>query len=174
MAGRHLLIGIGNPHRGDDGVGPAVAARLRGHAGHQLEVLAHDGEAATLVELLAQAGVAYLVDAAVSRSPPGTIHRFDVGLAPLPNRVLAVSTHGLGVGEAIELARSMGSLPATCVVFAVEGATFRTGDATLSPRVECAADEVTQRILAETSQLPERRPAPPGNQAHRPGDGTRR
>lgn len=152
MAGRRLLIGIGNPRRGDDGVGPAVAARLRGQAGDHLEVLAHDGEAAALVELLAQAEVAYLVDAAVSRSPPGTIHRLDVSGEPLPRSLLAVSTHDLGVYEAIELARAMGRLPSRCVVFAVVGAGFQTGDGSLSPPVERAAVEVSKRILTELGE----------------------
>jgi hydrogenase maturation protease len=145
---RRLVIGIGNPDRGDDGIGPTVARGLRARAPAGVEVLEADGEATALVELLAGADVAWLVDAAVSGAPPGTIRRLDPVAAPLPRSLFAVSSHGLGLTEAVELSRALDSLPRRLVVFAIEGAEFAPG-ARLTPAVAAAAVEVEARLLGE-------------------------
>ena len=145
---RRLVIGIGNDDRGDDAAGLAVARGLRGRVPAGVEVLEQDGEATRLLELLAAADAAYLVDAAVSGAPPGTIRRLDPAGAPLPRSLFAVSSHGLGLSEAIELARALGSLPPDLVVYAIEGADFSPGGP-LSPAVAAAVVEVEARLLRE-------------------------
>ena len=146
--GARLVIGVGNPDRGDDAVGRAVAARLKGRLPGDIEVLEETGEMTALLECLEEADEAWLVDASASGAAPGTIRRFDVAVAPLPNAVMAMSTHGFGMAEAIEMARAMGSLPATCIVFAVEGASFEAGES-LSEPVAAAAPRVAEQIMAE-------------------------
>jgi len=154
MAGlRRLVIGIGNPDRGDDGVGPAVARRLRARAPDGVELLETDGEASRLLELLAGADVAWLVDAAVSGAAAGTIRRLDPIAAPLPRSLFAVSSHGLGLAEAVELARALGSLPRRLVVYAIEGAGFAPG-APLTPAVAAAVIEAEERLLGEIRAEP--------------------
>ena len=64
---------------------------------------------------------AVLVDASSSGAAPGTIHRFDASAEPVPARSFRSSTHAFGVGEAIELARALGKLPGTVVVYGIEG-----------------------------------------------------
>ena len=58
------------------------------------------------------------------------------------------STHALGAGTAIEMARVLGRLPAALAVYAVEGATFTLG-AGLSPAAAAGAAEAAARILEE-------------------------
>ncbi len=154
---RRLVIGIGNPDRGDDGIGPIVARGLRAHVPEGVEVLEADGEASRLLELLAAAEAAWLVDAAVSGARPGTIRRLDPIAAPLPRSLFAVSSHGLGLVEAVELARALGSLPERLIVYAIEGAEFTPG-APLAPAVAAAAVEVEERLLGEIRAG--RRPSP--------------
>ncbi|WP_163648790.1 hydrogenase maturation protease [Modicisalibacter sp. 'Wilcox'] len=145
---RTLVIGIGNPERGDDAAGLAVAAWLAGRLPESVAILTHDGEATSLLTLLGQASAVYLVDACVSGVPAGTIRRFDVTAAPLPRESFAVSTHGLGLADAIELARALDQLPAPSVVYAIEGRTFEPG-ASLSPAVGEAIARVGDRLRAE-------------------------
>ena len=142
----HLVIGVGNPDRGDDGVGRAVARLLRSH----LPVIEHDGEATALVDTLRSARHTWLIDAAQSDSPPGTIHRIDC-TKDTPLLRSTVSSHGFGLAEAIGLARALGTMPPHCIVYAIEAASFTPG-APLSPSVESAALEVANRILAEALQ----------------------
>lgn len=151
MTGARWVIGVGNPDRGDDALGRVVAGRLRGRVDHGFEVLEQDGEMAALLARLAEADAVILIDAAAAGAAPGTIHRFDAGDGPLPPSLSTLSTHGFGPAQAVELARAMGILPAACVVYAVEGADFGTGRP-LSVAVAAAAEEVTQRVLAELAR----------------------
>jgi len=148
---RTLVIGIGNPDRGDDAIGRLVARRLKAHALPGVTVLEHGGEAADLVETLRGADFAVVVDAAVSGGEPGTVHRIDVSKEALPRAWFAWSTHGLGLAEAIELARALGCLPPRCIVYAIEARAFAPGDAP-SPALIAAAREVGARIADELSR----------------------
>lgn len=143
-----LIVGVGNPDRGDDAVGRLIAASLRDRVPSGVAVREDNGEMTTLLEWLEGTEKAYLVDAAASGARAGTTHRFAAHEAPLPKTLLALSTHGFGVAEAIELARAMGTLPPVCVVFAVEGEDFEAGRP-VSAVVAAAVDGVVERILAE-------------------------
>ncbi|WP_432825954.1 hydrogenase maturation protease [Dactylosporangium sp. CA-092794] len=146
-----VVIGIGNPYRRDDGIGPAVIQRLRA-AGLPSDVLAEsDGEAGALILLWQRRRLAILVDAVRADPPhPGRIHRT---AAPPPESCgPPTSTHAVDPGDAVTLARTLGRLPARLVVYGVEAADtdFGTG---LSPGVAEAADRLAARIAAEVLSL---------------------
>jgi hydrogenase maturation protease len=145
---RALVIGIGNPDRGDDGAGRAIAQRLQGLVPKDVEVLEHDGEATALVARLDGAPAVLIVDACQSGAHAGTVHRFEAHRAPLPAAQFGLSTHGFGLASAIELARALSQLPQPCIVYAVEGKCFEPG-AGLSPPLTAAIDTIASRILAE-------------------------
>ncbi len=150
-----MVVGIGNPDRGDDAAGPAVVQRLRGALGQDIELAEENGETAALLARIERVDAAYLVDACASGAPAGTVMRFDAAATPLPHHTFGLSTHGLGLAEAIELARALGQLPPTCVVYAIEGASFEAG-APLTPAISDAVAEVARRLRAEISgRLPE-------------------
>jgi hydrogenase maturation protease len=145
------VLGIGNPERGDDGAGRAVARRLREVLPDDVTVAEADGEAADLVARLEGAKGAFLVDACVSGAPAGTVRRIDAGREPLPPEGFAVSSHGLGLAQAVELARALGALPPICVVYAIEGASFAPGEV-LSPAVAGAVAEAVERLRTEVME----------------------
>lgn len=149
--GRWIVLGIGNPDRGDDGAGRAVARRLRGALPEGVRVAEADGEAADLVARLEGTEAAFLVDACVSGAPAGTVRRLDAGRAPLPPDAFGLSSHGSGPAQAVELARALGALPARCVVYAIEGASFAPG-APLHPSVAEAVAAVAERLRAEVTE----------------------
>jgi hydrogenase maturation protease len=146
-----LIIGLGNPERGDDGIGRVLARDLRGRVPGDVEVREHIGDGATVFEWLEEADSAWLIDGAVSGAEPGTVHRFDAHDGPLPQHSFALSTHGLGPAEAIELARAMRCLPRRCVVYAIEGASFENSHAA-SDAVKAVSRSVSARILAELAE----------------------
>ncbi|CCJ06295.1 hydrogenase maturation protease [Methylocystis sp. SC2] len=141
---RILVLCIGNPDRGDDAAGRAVARALRASAA-DVEIIEEEGEATRILARLEGADAAYIVDACVSGAEPGDIRRFDVGASPLPRAAFGASTHGFGLAEALELARALGALPPRCVVYAIEGGTFDAG-APMSPAVAAAVDIVAGRL----------------------------
>ena len=145
---RRIVLGVGNPDRGDDAAGRKVAWLLRWMLPDDVEVTEHDGEATDLLARLEGVAAAFLIDACASDASAGTVSRFDVGVRPLPQRAFTVSTHGFGLAEAIELARALDRLPPCCVVYTIEGGSFEAG-APLSEPVAAAVADVARRLLAE-------------------------
>lgn len=146
--GRRIVIGLGNPDRGDDAAGRAVVRALRGTLPAEVEIAEENGEATALLARLVGVAEAWLVDAAVSGADPGTLRRFDVAAVPLPAGMFGLSTHGFGLAEALELARALGTLPDRCIVYAIEGAAFAPG-APLTPAVADAVADAARLLRNE-------------------------
>jgi hydrogenase maturation protease len=142
-----VVIGIGNPFRNDDGIGPAVAAQIEEQRLPGVRVVMSDGEPAGLLEAWAGAALAVVVDA-IHQVPasPGSIHRLTTG--QLETGGTAASSHGLGVPDALRLGEALGRLPRRMVIFAVETADTSAG-AELSPPVAAALPEVVAAVMAE-------------------------
>jgi hydrogenase maturation protease len=158
MPGRVVVIGVGNPYRRDDGVGPAVLALLD-RAGRYpgVELVATDGESSRLLDAWSGADVAFVVDAVRTDSPsPGRVHRISVPDPVGRRRGGAASSHGLGLGEAVELARMLDRLPDRLELFAVEVADTGFGEA-LSAPVAAAAAAVARLIGADLDSRTEAR-----------------
>jgi hydrogenase maturation protease len=143
-----LVLGVGNPDRGDDGAGRAVVRALRLAAPAGVAIDECDGETTAVLARLEGVRRAVIVDACVAGGPAGRVHRFDVAAAPLPSASFSVSSHGFGLYEAIELARALGALPDRCEVYAIEGASFETG-APMTPAVVAAAQALAERLARE-------------------------
>ncbi|MGP0093316.1 MAG: hydrogenase maturation protease [Xanthobacteraceae bacterium] len=147
-----LVVGIGNPDRGDDGIGPLIARQLVGRVSRDVAIIERSGDALALIEDWADRDAVILVDAAAAGSAPGSVHRIDLMTDELPAELSLSSTHAFGVAEAVGLARTLGLLPTRVIAYAIEGANFDPG-APLSPKVAAAADEVVKRVAAELYQL---------------------
>ncbi len=143
-----LVIGVGNRDRGDDGAGLAVARLVRQRPPPGALVLEQDGGAGALLEAWRGAQRVVLVDAA-SGGEPGEVRRFEAHRERLPSSLLHASTHSWGVAEAVEMARALGELPPSVVVYAICGRVFETGRRGLSPEVEGAVGRVAEALLEE-------------------------
>ena len=145
-----LVVGIGNSLRADDSAGILVAAEIGRRNLPFLKVVEHAGDGASLMELWEKAGRVIVVDAVVSGAAPGTIRRIDAIRDPLPGWLSEVSTHGLGLAQAVELARSMNQFPRRLIIYGIEGRTFEIGGA-LSVEVRAAVPRVVDRVIEEMS-----------------------
>ena len=143
------LIGIGNHFRRDDAAGLEVARRLRLAHPPGVILIEQEGEPASLIEAWSTVEESLVVDAISSGSEPGRLHRFDVTHAPLPAEIFSVSTHALGLPEAVELARELGRLP-RLVVYGIEGETFEAGEG-LSDPVEKTVEKLVLDLYNELS-----------------------
>jgi hydrogenase maturation protease len=158
--GKVLVLAVGNPDRGDDGVGVMVAQNLRGRLPADVTVLARSGDMLSLVEDCAGFDVLVCVDAAAPMTgsmTPGRIHRFDLARDALPRELAVTSSHAFGLAEAIDLARALQRAPQTIIVYAVEGGCFDGGSA-LTPEVATAAGVVADQVVAEICKLRQARP----------------
>lgn len=152
------IIGLGQRAAGDDAAGLAVleALRRRGLPSDAEVVEARDTTA--LVSLLQTPSTVVVVDAVLA-SPPGEVLDLSpsdlAAGAPVP-----VSTHGLGVGQAIELARITApdrlSPDIRIVGVSIGGRRAPSGDPEprasdepgLSPQVAAAVPRAAARVLS--------------------------
>jgi hydrogenase maturation protease len=146
-----LVIGIGNADRGDDAAG-LLAVRAIRTADPAIPVGESRGEPAALIDAWRGAEAVYLVDCCTASRQSGTVHRFAAHEAPLPEQLGAVSSHGIGLGTTIELARALDALPGSLIVFAIEGACFDAG-VPPSAVVTRAAGQAALRIRKEIAQI---------------------
>lgn len=152
-----LVIGVGNELRGDDAVGIDVARRVRALAPTPVafDVAELQDEPTRLLDVWAGRRAVLLVDTMRSGAPPGTVARLNLSsdapaaAAPAPG---SASTHALGLDEVIALARTLGRLPPTLIVYAVEGRGFALGDGRSEP-VAAAVATVAETVLAEAMAL---------------------
>lgn len=147
-AGGPLVIGCGFEDRGDDAAGLLVARRLK-QLGY--EAREQSGEVAALLSAFEEAGggrTVILADAVRSGARPGTVLRWDAVANPLPRESFHRSVHGLGVAEAVELARALGKLPSRLLIYGIEGAEFEAGTGP-GAAVLAGVEEAVCRILEE-------------------------
>ncbi|MBI4278465.1 MAG: hydrogenase maturation protease [Armatimonadetes bacterium] len=164
-----LIVGVGNALRGDDGAGLAAARRVReklaarqgapaGGGGapagvpcldlERITVLELSGGGMSLVEAWEGASLVVVLDAVQTGALPGSIVRVDARAEPLGSLRSGRSSHGVGVAEAVEVARVLGRLPARLIVYGIEGKSFALG-ADVTPAVARAVEEVALRVLDE-------------------------
>ncbi len=129
-ARRAVVIGVGNPYRSDDGVGNVVLDELRSSHSAEgrfegfdgIEFVEESGEPVSLVQRWSGTSTAVLVDAVNSGREPGTIHRYEYakGEWDISPETRPVSSHSLGIAEAVELGRVLDRLPERLVFLGVE------------------------------------------------------
>jgi hydrogenase maturation protease len=116
-----------------------------------VEVVERDGEPAGLLDAWEAADLAVVVDAVSAPGlSPGQFLRAEVTGPDAPTPSRAVSSHGIGPGDAVELARALGRLPRRLVLYGIQGKSFSPGLA-LSPEVEVSVDRLVDRILNEVN-----------------------
>ncbi len=143
------IIGIGQSAAGDDGVGIEIVRRLRQVALPAGVELIEAVDPSALPELLDQVDRVILTDAVVGGDEPGRVLRLAPealardGLTPL-------SSHGMSVPAAIELARTLS--PATvCPDIVIVGVCIAPPEPyrdRLSPAVAAAVDPAVAEVRA--------------------------
>ncbi|MFI9025221.1 hydrogenase maturation protease [Streptomyces sp. NPDC053560] len=149
---RITVIGVGNAFRHDDGIGPAVVQRLRERAlGRPLppsvRLAECEGDPGRLIALWDGMELAVVIDAAHAEpGHPGRVHRISLTTSHLPPP--PTSSHGLGLGEALQLSEALGRLPGRLLVLAVEGADHSIGTG-LTQAVADTVEPLTDAVEAE-------------------------
>jgi hydrogenase maturation protease len=147
---RIVVIGVGNSYRTDDGVGPAVVELLERRHVEGVVLARSLGEATELIDRWTGADLAILVDAVLADpAHPGRVHRLVVHRPPA-ERGRAASSHGMDLGEAVELARVLDRLPGELVLYAVEVDRVGYGEG-LTPAVAEAAERLAENIAVEVA-----------------------
>lgn len=144
---RVRILGIGSPSS-DDQAGWLTVDALAACgvcADHELAIEKLDRPGANLISLL-DADWVILVDAMQSGGQPGRIRGFDREDWPAYHEGL--SSHGLGVLDALLLARELGSLPSRVDLYGIEIGSANPG-AEPAKCIQDAAWQLAQHITTE-------------------------
>ena len=153
-----VVLGVGSSF-GDDRVGWEAIERLKGEgiAARFPEVRFEiaDRPGSMLLAVLEGVDAAILIDAVEGGLPPGEVVQLaDEAIATRAESLL--SSHGLGVGPALQLGRTLGKLPPTLLFYGVQLADTpqpETADAPLSPAMDGALDRLIPRIEESLQRL---------------------
>ena len=154
---RFSVVGIGSRAGRDDGVGLALVERLErnGRFPELSFLLWENADAATVAyNLLELETPVLLVDCADMGLAPGECRMFDERNVSLSLRTDSVSTHGLGLAEALTLARSLG-FEQDAHVFGVQPFDLNPG-LSLSPRMEERFDDLCDALGTRIEDLVQR------------------
>ena len=149
---RVRVIGCGNPDAGDDAAGLTAVERARPLLRADVEVVTAP-TGSQVLDLLDDADAVLLVDAmrTADRSrDAGALIRVEAGPDGLPVDLRSsLSSHGLGLAEAVGIASALGTLP-RIVFLGIEVADVVAG-AGLSPAVAAAIPDLVDAIVLESS-----------------------
>ncbi|MCX7854479.1 MAG: hydrogenase maturation protease [Anaerolineae bacterium] len=152
---RTLILGLGNPLRGDDGIGPRVVAELL-RRGLPDGVEAVDGGTSglDLLHLLEGWERVIIVDAAELGREPGEFLRFTPEDARLVGSLVSLSSHTAGLADALALARALGQKLPDIVIYGVQPERMDWEEG-LSPAVEVALPDLIEEILRVSARAEE-------------------
>ncbi len=149
MAPIALVLGLGNPLRGDDGIGPRVVeALLRRGLPESVEALDAGSAGLELLSLLDGPQRVIVVDAADVGLAPGQFVRFTPDEAHLFAAADTTSFHQAGLAEVLALARALDRPLPEIVIFGVQPASMEWGEG-LSPALVGAVARVVEAVLGE-------------------------
>ncbi len=151
-----MILGLGNPLQGDDGVGCQAITALQQHAlPDTVEAMDGGTPGIGLIHMLEGRRLAILVDAAEMGRAPGTVVRFLPDEVTLTGAVERFSLHRSAVSDALALAAALKLTLPEIVFFGVQPARVEW-NTTLSPTVAAALPGLVKAILSEiASSAPE-------------------
>ncbi len=146
-----LVVGLGNPLRGDDGVGVRVAQALTAKAlPPGVEVVDGGTRGLGIVNLIEGRRRVIFVDAADVGRSPGQFVRFTLDEAHLRGDDQSLTVHAAGLRDALLLAQALRMLPDEVIIFGVQPANLEWNSG-LSPEVEALLPNLMSAVLAEAA-----------------------
>lgn len=152
QAPRSVIVGLGNPLRGDDGVGQEILEVLSGRRDLRERADILDGGVAGMTTLLLLKGYdeAVIIDAADIRRPAGEWIRISADDLALPagGTLRFSAIHEVNLRDVIIIGRTLEMLPARTFIYAVQPLEFDMKRG-LSEPVRQSIPGVVQAILNE-------------------------
>lgn len=147
---RILVVGLGNPILGDDGVGWRVADEVALHLTNshvEVDNLALGG--LSLMERLVDYDEVIIVDAIqTDNGQIGEVSRFDLGKLPDWSTGHSTAVHDTSLQTALTLGQQMGAhLPERIQIVTIEAARVYDFTDEMTPEVETAVSRAVQLVL---------------------------
>ena len=146
-----LVIGLGNPILGDDGVGWKIADEVAAAVGPQspIEIDTAALGGLSLMERMLDYDRVVLVDSMeTGQNPVGSVQTFPLASLPDPMAGHSASTHDTSLITALKTAESIGAdIPKRVDVVAIEAQNVYDFSEELSPSVAAAVPRAVQAVL---------------------------
>ncbi len=146
---RTVVIGLGNPLMGDDGLGLVALERLRQEYAIPADVELVDGGTwgMNLLPVIEDAGRVILIDAIDVGTAPGTPIRLERARLP---RYLAtkISPHQVDLRDVLGLAELRGTLPNDTIALGLQPKRVALGNQ-LSDVLSCRVDDLVTLVVQE-------------------------
>lgn len=144
-----LVLALGNPLRGDDGIGAAVLEQLAARDLPQYVTLLDGGTAGLETALLlADYQRVFIIDAADMGLTPGSWRRIMPDQVTLGEADLHGTLHSAGLAEALALASALAMLPPEIIIYGIQPAVIGW-EPGLSETVTAAVPVVTGALVDE-------------------------
>lgn len=144
-----VVIGVGNEFRRDDGAGLQVVRQLRDRSLTDVELIEMTGEGAALMQAWTGARKVILIDAILSKSASGRVHRYHASAGEFPPHLRPSGcAHHFGLADAVDLALALNQVPKDLVIYGIEGRDFEQGVG-LTPEVETAVQNVVEYLIED-------------------------
>ena len=147
-----VVIGVGNRDRGDDAIGLLLVDALAGRLPDTVTI-AHEGDMSHLPLLWSSEDDVVIVDAVVDEAvAAGEVRLLET--SDLQQRS-ALSTHGLGVADALALAARLDRTPRSVriVGIGVDHVGFAAVGDTLRQRIPALAESLTRLVAGDSQAL---------------------
>jgi hydrogenase maturation protease len=149
VAGKILIIGVGNLLLKDEGLGIHAVRELRKRSlPSGVEVLDGGVSGIGLLDFFPGARKVVLIDAADMNLPPGTVARFTPGDLRSRGDTPKFSAHDVGLPEVLELAGALGRCPPEVVIIGGQPKEISWGT-DLTPEVQDSLPRVLEAALGE-------------------------
>lgn len=103
-----LVVGVGNPYRCDDGIGPEIIKILKVTPDECFVLIDCGNDSLILLDQIMEYEWAIIIDAVQMLESPGTVKLFTLTEAKLKITSDGLSTHGFGLAEMLELVERLG------------------------------------------------------------------
>jgi hydrogenase maturation protease len=144
-----LILGLGNPLLGDEGIGVRVVEELkRLKLPDGVSVVEGGTTGLGLIGLMGGYQRVIVVDAADMGQPPGHVVRFTPSEVKFKTAEAPLSLHQIGLGEVLALANALEMAPARLAIIGVQPSRIQTR-AGLSPELEAAIPHIIRMVLDE-------------------------
>lgn len=143
------VVGFGS-HHGFDRVGWEVVSRLQDFPPGSIRMT---DDPLAVLDIASECQLLIAVDAMIGTGLRGTIHRFDW---PDPRLLFTrgVSSHGVGLVEALQLSDALGKLPRRVVVFAIEIGQQEADWAAMEAAIRTVVTMIVNETTMETARMP--------------------
>ncbi len=159
MESKTLVLGLGNPILGDDGVGwkvaQAVAARVADLRSPVEVDFASLGGLSLMERMLGYRHVILVDCMETGQTPIGSVRSLQIGDLTDPTAGHSASAHDTSLITALEAARSMNAdVPSRVDIVAIEARTSYDFSEQLSPEIQAAVPVATEQVLRLLEDLP--------------------